>query len=158
MRGYRETRGVRCAIASYPQRCICPQSAGDAVCIEDVLTVSIASVIAMTKQRRDFELNRPGAVIAALPAVLGFVPEKSLVLLSIDDGELGAVMRIDLSETVAEQVGHLAEVAATAGPEAAIAVIVDADGAGCPMCNDQYRDLCAALTDALMQHGIELWA
>ena len=43
----------------------------------------------MTKQRRDFELNRPGTVIAALPAVLGFVPEKSLVLLSIDRGELG---------------------------------------------------------------------
>ncbi|OBK40131.1 hypothetical protein A5658_22930 [Mycobacterium sp. 1245111.1] len=112
----------------------------------------------MTKQRRDFELNRPGAVIAALPAMLGFVPEKSLVLLSIDDGELGAVMRIDLSETVAEQVGHLAEIAAAAGPEAAIAVIVDADGAGCPMCNDQYRDLCAELTDELIRHDIELWA
>ena len=54
----------------------------------------------MTKQRRDFEMNRPGAVIAALPAVLGFVPEKSLVLLSIDDGELGSVMRIDLSDAV----------------------------------------------------------
>ena len=54
----------------------------------------------MTKQRRDFELNRPGAVIAALPAVLGFVPEKSLVLLSIDDGELGSVMRVDLSDAL----------------------------------------------------------
>jgi len=120
--------------------------------------VSIASVVVMTKQRPDFELNRPGAVIAALPAVLGFVPEKSLVLLSIDDGQLGAVMRIDLSDAVAERVGHLAEVAAAAGPEAAIAVIVDADGAGCPMCNDQYRDLCSALTDELIRHDIELWA
>jgi hypothetical protein len=118
----------------------------------------VASVDAMTKQRRDFELNRPGAVIAALPAVLGFVPEKSLVLLSIDDGELGSVMRIDLSDTVAEQVGHLADVAAAAAPEAAIAVIVDADGARCPMCNDEYRDLCASLTDELSRHDIVLWA
>ena len=112
----------------------------------------------MTTQRRDFELNKPGAVIAALPAVLGFVPEKSLVLLSIDGGELGSVLRVDLTDAVADQAGHLAEVAAAAGPEAAIAVIVDADGAGCPMCNDQYRDLCAALTDELSRHDIALWA
>jgi len=120
--------------------------------------VAVASVVAMTKQRRDFELNRPGAVIAALPAVLGFVPEKSLVLLSIDNGELGSVMRIDLSDAVADQVGHLADVAAAAGPEAAIAVIIDADGAFCPVCNDQYRDLSALLTDELIRHDIVLWA
>ena len=33
----------------------------------------------MTTSQSDFQLNRPGALIAALPAVLGFVPEKSLV-------------------------------------------------------------------------------
>ena len=123
-----------------------------------MLTVPVASVVAMTKQRRDFELTRPGAVIAALPAVLGFVPEKSLVLLSIDDGELGSVMRVDLTDAVADQLGHLADVAAAAGPEAAIAVIVDADGAFCPMCIDQYRDLCSSLTDELERHDIVLWA
>ncbi len=112
----------------------------------------------MTKQRPDFELNRPGAVIAALPAVLGFVPEKSLVLISIDDGELGSVMRVDLSEALADRIGPLAEVASAAGPEAAIAVIVDADGAGCPMCNEDYRELCATLTEELSQHDIVVWA
>src|ERR1700710_1921560 len=45
----------------------------------------------------DFMLNRPGALIAAVPAVLGFVPEKSLVLVTVDRGELGAVMRVDPS-------------------------------------------------------------
>ncbi len=44
----------------------------------------------------DFPLNRPGTLIAALPAVLGFVPEKSLVLVTLEDGELGCVMRVDL--------------------------------------------------------------
>ncbi|EUA34486.1 hypothetical protein I552_5269 [Mycobacterium xenopi 3993] len=82
----------------------------------------------MTTHRSDFELDRPGTLIAALPAVLGFVPEKSLVLVSIDGGEMGAVMRVDLSADLAERVGQLAEVAAAASPEAAIAVIVDADG------------------------------
>jgi hypothetical protein len=112
----------------------------------------------MTMHQPDFKLNRPGAVIAALPAVLGFVPEKSLVLVSIDDGELGSVMRVDLSRALAGGVGHLAEVAAAADPEAAIAVIVDDEGAGCPTCNEEYRELCAALTEELSQRDIVLWA
>lgn len=112
----------------------------------------------MTKQRADFELNRPGALIAALPAVLGFVPERSLVLVSIDDGELGSVMRVDLSEALTGRLEQLAQVAAAAEPEAAIAVIVDADGAGCPVCNEQYRELCTVLTEQLSQHDIVLWA
>jgi hypothetical protein len=112
----------------------------------------------MTTHRPDFELNRPGALIAALPAVLGFVPENSLVLVSLDDGELGSVMRVDLSAGLVDGVGHLAEIAAAARPEAAIAVIVDADGAHCPGCNEEHRQLCAALTESLSQHDIELWA
>ncbi|HWT47381.1 MAG TPA: DUF4192 domain-containing protein [Mycobacterium sp.] len=112
----------------------------------------------MTTHRPDFELNRPGALIAALPAVLGFVPENSLVLVSLGGGELGSVMRVDLSEDLVDRVEHLAEVAAAAEPEAAIAVIVDADGAHCPRCNEEYRELCAALTESLSQRDIELWA
>jgi hypothetical protein len=112
----------------------------------------------MTTHRPDFELNRPGALIAALPAVLGFAPENSLVLVSLGGGELGSVMRVDLSEELIDRVGHLAEIAAAAEPEAAIAVIVDAEGAHCPRCNEDYRQLCEELTDALSQHDIELWA
>jgi hypothetical protein len=112
----------------------------------------------MTTHQPDFELNRPGALIAALPAVLGFVPENSLILVSLGDGELGSVMRVDLSEELLSRVGHLAEVAAAAQPEAMVAVIVDADGARCPGCSEEYRQLCAALTEALAQHDIELLA
>ena len=112
----------------------------------------------MTPHSPDFELNRPGALVAALPAVLGFVPENSLVLVSLDGGELGAVMRVDLSEELVDEVGHLVEVAAAAQPEAAIIVIIDQEGAHCPLCNQQYRHLCAVLTEALAQHHIELWA
>jgi Domain of unknown function (DUF4192) len=112
----------------------------------------------MTTHRADFELNRPGALIAALPAVLGFVPENSLVLVSLAGGELGSVMRVDLSEELVDRVDHLAEVAAAAEPEAAIVVIVDAEGAHCPRCNEDYRKLCDALAEALVQNHIELWA
>jgi hypothetical protein len=111
-----------------------------------------------TSQTPDFHLNRPGVLIAALPAVLGFVPEKSLVLVTIDRGEMGCVMRVDLSDELADTVDHIAEVAAAARPDAAIAVVVDENGATCRMCNDEHRELAATLSTALAQWGIELLA
>lgn len=112
----------------------------------------------MTSHRSDFQLTRPGALIAALPAVLGFVPEKSLVLVSLQDGQMGAVMRADLSADLPDKVGHLAEVSAASGADTMVAVIVDADGAPCSMCNADHRELCAALTEALLAHGVSLYA
>lgn len=112
----------------------------------------------MTSQSSDFQLNRPGALIAALPAVLGFVPEKSLVLVTADRGEMGCVMRVDLSDELTASVEHIADVAASAQPDAAIAVIVDDEAADCPMCNDEYRRLAAVLSSTLAQRGIELLA
>jgi hypothetical protein len=110
----------------------------------------------MTTPRPDFQLNRPGALIAALPAVLGFVPEKSLVLMTVDRGEMGCVMRVDLSPELYGSVGHVADVAAAARPDAAIAIVVDAEGADCRLCNDEYRGLANSLGDRLAEHGIEL--
>jgi uncharacterized protein DUF4192 len=112
----------------------------------------------MTKQLPDFHLNRPGVLIAALPAVLGFVPEKSLVLVTVDRGEMGCVMRVDLSDELPHSVAHIADVAAAAKPDSAIAVVIDEDGASCRMCNDEYRELADRLTTALANRGIELLA
>jgi hypothetical protein len=108
--------------------------------------------------RPEFRFTKPGALIAALPAVLGFVPEKSLVIVSLEQGRMGAVMRADLAEDLIDNVGRLAEVAATSGADTVVAVIVDADGALCPVCDDTHRRLCDALTVALSGHGIELYA
>lgn len=112
----------------------------------------------MTTHRADFDLNRPGALIAALPAILGFVPEKSLVLVSMEDGRLGAVMRANLSDELPDRVSELAEVAAAAEPDGAIVVVVDAEGAQCPVCNEKYLQLCDALAQALAKRGIERYA
>ena len=54
---------------------------------------------------------------------------------------MGAVMRVDLSDAVAGESDRLARVVAGATPDAVIAVIVDAEGALCPMCNEDYRQL-----------------
>jgi hypothetical protein len=106
----------------------------------------------------EFHLTRPGALIAALPAVLGFVPEKSMVLVTLEGGQMGAVMRADLSADLTDNIGRLAEIAATSGAESVVAVIVDADGALCPMCNDDHRRLSDALSESLRSHDVELFA
>jgi len=103
-------------------------------------------------------LNRPGALIAALPAVLGFVPRKSLIVVGIGGGELGAVMRVDLGENLLAETPRLAEVLAGGKPEAAIIVIVDDDGSRCSMCGVEFADLAHALADELARHDIAVWA
>jgi hypothetical protein len=111
-----------------------------------------------TSQSPDFHLNRPGVLIAALPAVLGFVPEKSLVLVTADRGEMGCVMRVDLSDDLVHSLEHVADVAAAARPDSAIAVVIDEEGASCRMCNDEHRELAGLLTTVLADRGIELLA
>lgn len=106
----------------------------------------------------DFHLNRPGALIAALPAVLGFVPHRSLVLVTVDRGELGCVMRADLADDMTDRVEHLVDLAASAGADAVIAVVVDDHSRDCRACDDRYRDLAAVLDEALAADGIELYA
>lgn len=106
----------------------------------------------------DFHLSRPGALIAALPAVLGFVPQQSLVLVTVDRGELGCVLRADLIDDMTGRVDHLVELADAAGADAVIAVIVDATGTDCRACDDRYRHLASALGRALAAVDIELYA
>lgn len=102
-------------------------------------------------------LDRPGALIAALPAVLGFVPAQSLVLVTVADGETGAVLRSDLSDA-GETLSQLADLASHSGAESVLAVIVDDKGAGCPMCADEHRWLADSLAAELADRGIELIA
>jgi hypothetical protein len=111
-----------------------------------------------TSQSPDFHLNRPGVLIAALPAVLGFVPEKSLVLVTVDRGQMGCVMRVDLSDDLVRSLEHVADVAAAARPDSAIAIVIDEEGANCRMCNDEHRELAGLLTTVLADRGIELLA
>lgn len=103
-----------------------------------------------------FRFTRPGALIAALPAVLGFVPEKSMVLVTLEEGRIGAVIRADLSEDLGDNLGRLAEIVANSGAESVVSVIVDADGALCPMCADTHQRLCDTFTEELTSRGVGL--
>lgn len=97
-------------------------------------------------------------MIAALPAVLGFVPERSLVLVTVEDTRLGCVLRVDLSDDLTDTVEQMADIAAVARPDSAIAVIVDEEGALCEVCNDDHRELAGILAAALAERHIDLIA
>ncbi|MDG4665086.1 DUF4192 domain-containing protein [Mycobacterium sp. 236(2023)] len=100
----------------------------------------------------------PGTLIAALPAVLGFVPEKSVVLVTVAHGEMGAILRGNLADTSPQRVCELAELAAGSGAEIVIAVIVDDEGADCAACVDEHRWLIRTLSVELARHDVELVA
>lgn len=103
-------------------------------------------------------LDHPGKLIAALPAMLGFVPEKSMVLVTMDGGGLACAMRADLSDDALGAARQMAGVAASADPDLAVLVIVDGAGASCRICNDDYRGIADEVTDSLDVHAIVLWA
>ena len=106
----------------------------------------------------DIRFDNPGALLASLPAVLGFVPAVSLLVVCLEQNRLGAVLRADLSENPIDNVDQLASVTASAGADHVILVIVDDDEALCPMCNEDHRRLGDALTAALAEHEIEVAA
>jgi hypothetical protein len=112
----------------------------------------------MTSQPRLFDLDRPAALIAALPAVLGFVPEHSLVLVTVDRGDMGPVLRVDLSTALVAGTAHFAEVVAASSPDAAIAVIVDENGTDCDACGSDHLDLADRLAASLDEYAILLLA
>jgi hypothetical protein len=111
-----------------------------------------------TFRASDFHPNRPAALIAALPAVLGFVPEKSFVLATFEDDELGCVMRVDLSSELVDSLAHMAEVAASNGPDVAVAVFVDEDGASCRICLEEHQLLAGVIREQLEGRSIDLLA
>ncbi|MEZ0341410.1 DUF4192 domain-containing protein [Mycobacterium sp. pV006] len=103
-------------------------------------------------------IDRPGVLIAALPAVLGFVPEQSLVLVTVADGEMGAVLRADVDDDLNGSLPQLAELAAASGAQSAIGVLVDQTGASCPTCAEDHRQIARLLAVHLEAHDVELFA
>lgn len=104
-------------------------------------------------------LGDPGALLAALPALLGFHPERSLVLLCLEGeraGTVGLVARVDLPpredraacDAVVEQLSVLC--ARRAVPAAVAVVVDDTDAPG------SRRRLVRALRSACEEVGTDL--
>lgn len=85
------------------------------------------------------------------------MPVRSVVVVTVAGGEIGAVLRSDLAEAP-ERLSELAGLASASGAEFAIAVIIDDTGADCPMCADEHRGLTHALTAEFAARSVELLA
>jgi len=122
---------------------------------------------------RPLRLTEPGELIAAVPALLGFTPVRSVIVVSLSPSRdtpgaaaIGAVMRHDLllpdgDEPVPELMGaafaRFGTVCARDGAEAVLVVLVDArldrpDSAAV----DQARRVVDALIAELAHHGIDV--
>lgn len=111
-------------------------------------------------QRTAPELSAPGDLIAAIPGLLGFPPDDSIVLVGFTEAgekqvELASAMRTDLPppEDVPGVAGQLCFAMRGNGADLAAAVVVSA-GADPPAL--PHRDLIQALDDLLDEHGIQL--
>lgn len=75
-------------------------------------------------------LDGPGDLLASVPAMLGFTPDDSLVLIAVTEGKVGTVIRADTPPTddhacAPELVKQLANATAAAKATSAISVVVD---------------------------------
>ncbi|QIV79507.1 DUF4192 domain-containing protein [Mycolicibacterium frederiksbergense] len=97
------------------------------------------------------DITAPNSLIAAIPFVLGFRPENSMLVVTVADKVLGAVMRVDLDGDTAEYTGRLAIAAASQGADEAVVVVVDAHGE-----DRSHTELIDTFTDALTIRGVRL--
>ncbi|QXQ15183.1 DUF4192 domain-containing protein [Skermania piniformis] len=104
-------------------------------------------------------LPDPGRLLAALPALLGFRPHHSLLLLCVEPGgTIDVVVRADYGPTAAVEVvdalGRLCRCPAAA----AIAIVIDAGDDGGPDHLAVQQKLIRSMRDRLDRRGIDLAA
>ncbi|WP_071990679.1 DUF4192 domain-containing protein [Rhodococcus rhodnii] len=113
-------------------------------------------------------LDAPGAVFAALPALLGFRPDRSLLVLALGargtSGTIDAVMRHDLSFDAAGGIdgaargalAHFGAVCVRDGARAVIPVAVHPDLGAPGAAREAFADLAAVFEDVLAPSGVEV--
>lgn len=114
----------------------------------------------MTSDEYTTSVSGPGALITAVPALLGFIPQRSLILITFDgDGtEIGTTMRHDLAfdddglptPSMLGVIEHLAAVCESYEVVRVVAVIVDDTF---PADSDEYRRLAAVIHRHLSATG-----
>ncbi|WP_072802000.1 DUF4192 domain-containing protein [Rhodococcoides yunnanense] len=125
-------------------------------------------------------LDALGETIAAVPAMLGFVPHRSLLVLCLGTGgtqklTVGTIMRHDLevperhevsygslfviSDDMLEVIDRFAHQCQRENVHTVIAVVVDDRASATtswPTCDPRYRALAQCVTDELGAHGVEV--
>jgi hypothetical protein len=104
-------------------------------------------------------VSGPGALVTAIPALLGFIPEHSLVLITLDGdgGEIGTTMRHDLSlddglptPAMLAIIDHLTRVCESYQADRVVGVIIDNSY---DIASEHYQRLFAIVDRHLMAIG-----
>ena len=110
-------------------------------------------------------LRSPAQVAASLPALMGFTPAESLVVVMTKSGEIEVTMRIDLPEDWNEAAHHVADTAARIGVDGAIlAVCTDhesgwaVNSAGVGRTMELLSQAGVNVADALLIRGNRFWS
>lgn len=110
-------------------------------------------------------LQSPAQVAASLPALIGFTPAESVVVIMTKSGAIEVTMRIDLSDDWAAASRHIADTAARIGVDGAvIAVCTDSasgwssNRAGVLLTIDLLTDAGVVVADALLIQENRYWS
>lgn len=98
---------------------------------------------------QDFTISSPQSLVAMIPAILGFLPQQSLVVATVAGRQLGVTMRVDLTPTLTDDIGQLVDLAARQDVDSVLVVVVDRT-------DTEHRTLISALTDGMEAHGISV--
>jgi hypothetical protein len=102
-------------------------------------------------------VQSPAEVIELVPAILGFPPTESMVIVTMRDSAVTCVIRFDLDDPARQvAVEQVATAVARNQADGALAVVVSAAGAVCPICVEQYRQLVSELTVALDRRAVTM--
>ncbi|MFM1725709.1 DUF4192 domain-containing protein [Rhodococcus sp. PAM 2766] len=129
-----------------------PTSAHDSPCPHDPRTA------------RAVRISDPGDLVSAVPALLGFHPHRSLVVICLTGTSVGAVMRHDLrpGETAVMRIvlEQFTAVAVREGADRILVVMVDDRLPDRPSPCDlaPYREIVTVFDELLGAHGIEIAA
>ncbi|SIJ06185.1 Uncharacterised protein [Mycobacteroides abscessus subsp. abscessus] len=99
-----------------------------------------------------FRINSSGPLVEAVPALIGYVPVKSVILVLLDEHQLPvAVMGVSVA-AAGELLGHLAQAAGRQGAVSGAVVVVDSDAD-----DSSHIGLVADLDAALAREGVRIF-
>ncbi len=103
--------------------------------------------MSVVHERSNVVLRSPAEFAAAIPALLGFSPEDSLVAVFLGEGRVIVTMRVDLPEDLEEFTEHATGVACRVGADAVVLAVCCARGVGELPHHDGVDALIGALED-----------
>jgi len=110
-------------------------------------------------------LRSPAQVAASLPALMGFTPAESVVVIMTKSGEIEVTMRIDLPEDWVQAAHHISDTAARIGVDGAILAVCAecvsgwrTHSQGVSLCIELLTETGVYVTDALLIRGNRYWS